>query len=63
MEEKLRELAAKHQIPEPLLLEAIQEEKKKIVLQNRKMVPILMNMIERYASSIDASIEERDRGA
>ncbi|NJM62614.1 MAG: hypothetical protein HC849_24305 [Oscillatoriales cyanobacterium RU_3_3] len=51
MEEKLQELVAKYKIPEQLLKEAIQQEKEKVVLQKRRMVPILITMIERYADS------------
>lgn len=41
MEEKLRELAEKHQIPPGLINEAIQWEKKQVVLQKRKIEPLL----------------------
>lgn len=63
MEEKLQELAAKYQIPKGLLKEAIQREKEKVVLQNRKMVPVLTDMIERYADSLESSLENDDYGA
>lgn len=58
MEEKLRELAAKYQIPEGLLTEAIQCEKEKVVLQNRRMAPVLVQMVERYADSLGTLREE-----
>lgn len=63
MEEKIRELAAKYQIPESLLIEAIQQEKERVVSQNRRMVPILVQMIERYAELPKSSIEDADYGA
>lgn len=62
MEEKLRELSIKHEIPEQLLKEAIKQEKEKVVLQNRRMAPILVQMIERYADSLDPSMEDKDYG-
>ena len=62
MENKLRELAAKYQIPESLLREAIAIEKEKVILQNRRMTPVLVQMIERYAQSPSA-VEESDYGA
>jgi hypothetical protein len=58
MEEKLRELAAKYKIPEQLLRDAIQREREKIVLQNRRMAPVLVEMIERYADSVNLSTED-----
>lgn len=63
MEEKLRELAAKYKIPEKLLREAIQCEQEKVVLQNRRMAPILEKMIERYADSFNLSTEDKNYGA
>ncbi|MEG4944572.1 hypothetical protein [Microcoleus sp. F4-D5] len=58
MEEKLRELAAKYKIPEKLLRDAIQREQEKVVLQNRRMAPVLVEMIERYADSVTLSTED-----
>lgn len=58
MEEKLRELAAKYKIPEQLLRDAIQRERERIVLQNRRMAPVLVEMIERYADSVNLSTED-----
>jgi hypothetical protein len=58
MEEKLRELAAKYKIPEQLLRDAIQREREKVVLQNRRMAPVLVEMIERYADSVNLSTED-----
>lgn len=51
MEEKLKELAKKYDIPLKLLKEAIEKEKEKVILKNRRMAPILEEMIERYADS------------
>jgi len=62
MEEKLQELVAKYKIPEQLLKEAIQQEKEKVVLQKRRMVPILITMIERYADLPNSSIENDNYG-
>jgi hypothetical protein len=62
MEDKLRELAAKYEIPEELLRKAIQLEKEKVVLQNRRIVPVLEKMIERYADSPESSMEDDDYG-
>jgi hypothetical protein len=41
MEEKLHELAEKHQIPPGLIKKAIQWEKEQVVLQKRKIEPLL----------------------
>lgn len=62
MEEKLQELVAKYKIPEKLLKEAIQQEKEKVVLQKRRMVPVLVTMIERYADLPNSSIENDNYG-
>ena len=51
MEEKIKELAKKYNIPEGLIIEAIQMEKKKIVLQNRNLVTEIIKLIEKYAAS------------
>lgn len=50
MEEKIKELAAKYNIPEGLIKEAIQMEKDKIVLQNRQLAPEIIKLIEKYIS-------------
>jgi hypothetical protein len=60
MEEKLQELAEKHEIPLSLLKEAIEKEKEKIILQNRKMSPILVEMIERYTDSPESFTEDNN---
>jgi hypothetical protein len=62
MEEKLQELVAKYKIPEKLLKEAIQQEKEKVVLQKRRMAPVLVAMIERYADLPKSSIENDNYG-
>jgi hypothetical protein len=51
MDEKIKELAKDHKIPEGLLKDAIAAEKEKVVLQNRRMSPILIRLIEQYAES------------
>jgi hypothetical protein len=50
MEEKLHKLAEKHQIPPGLINEAIQWEKKQVVLQKRKIKPLL-KIIGRHVES------------
>ena len=60
MEEKLQELADKYEIPLSLLKEAIKKEKEKIILQNRKMSPILVEMIERYTDSPESFTEDNN---
>lgn len=49
MQEKLQELAERYDIPEELLHKAIALEKEKLVLQNRKLAPRLVELIERYS--------------
>ena len=49
MEEKIKELAEKYNIPEELIKEAIQMEQEKVVLKNRKLVPKLVELIEKYS--------------
>lgn len=51
MEEKLRELADKYEIPLELLQDAIAMEKEKVILQKRNMGTKLGKLIERYADS------------
>ncbi len=53
MEEKLRELAEKYEIPLGLLQEAIAMEKEKVIFQKRMMGPKLVELIERYADSLN----------
>jgi hypothetical protein len=54
LDKKLVELCIKYEIPESLLREAILLEKEKVILQNRRLAPRLVEMIERYtAQSID----------
>ena len=52
MEQKIRELAAKYKIPESLLQKGIELEKEKIVLQNRRLVPKLVELIEHHSESL-----------
>ncbi len=51
MQDKLQELAEKYDIPEELLHKAIALEKEKLVLQNRRLAPRLVELIERYSAS------------
>lgn len=60
MEEKLQELAEKYEIPLSLLKDAIEKEKEKIILQNRKMGPILVDLIERYTDSYESFTEDNN---
>lgn len=50
---KIKELAAKYNIPEQLLKEAMELEKEKVNLNNRRLVPKLTELIERYTDSSD----------
>lgn len=49
IEQKLKQLAKKHKIPEELLKEAIALEKERIMYANRQCVPKLVKAIARYA--------------
>lgn len=51
MEEKIRELAKKHNIPPSLLKEVIKMEKEKVVFKNRQLVPKIVQLIERYSEA------------
>ena len=51
MEEKIKELAKKHNIPAFLLKEVIQIEKEKVVLKNRQLVPKIVQLIEKYSEA------------
>ena len=51
MEEKIKELAKKHNIPALLLKEVIQMEKEKVVLKNRQLVPKIVQLIEKYSEA------------
>jgi hypothetical protein len=51
MDKKIKELAAKYNVPEQLLKEAMQLEKEKVNLNNRRLVPKLINLIERYTET------------
>jgi hypothetical protein len=52
MEEKIKELAEKYNIPEGLIKEAIQMEKNKVVFKNRQLVPKLIELIEKYSEAL-----------
>ena len=51
MEEKIKELAEKYNIPVALLREVIQMEKEKVVLKNRQLVPKIVQLIEKYSEA------------
>ena len=52
MEEKIKELAKKYDIPAFLLKEVIQMEKEKVVLRNRQLVPKIVQLIENYSEGL-----------
>lgn len=49
LNQKIQELAEKYEIPVDLLKGAIALEREKVVLQNRRLAPKLLDMVERYA--------------
>jgi hypothetical protein len=51
MEEKIKQLAKKYNIPAVLLKKAIQMEKERVVSQNRRLVPEIRKMIEKCCAS------------
>jgi hypothetical protein len=51
LDKKITELAQKYQIPEELFREARKLEIGKDTLQNRKLVPRLIALIEKYTDS------------
>jgi len=48
LDKKIRELAKKHQFPAELLKEAIKLEQEKVILQNRRMAPKLIELICKF---------------
>jgi len=52
MEEKIKELAKKYDIPAFLLKEVIEMEKEKVVLRNRQLVPKIVQLIEKYSEGL-----------
>lgn len=57
---KIKELCKKYDIPEALLIGAISLEQEKVVLQNRRLTPKLLDMVERYANLFPNSSPEED---
>ncbi|MDJ0690686.1 MAG: hypothetical protein QNJ41_19520 [Xenococcaceae cyanobacterium MO_188.B32] len=53
MDEKIKELSKKHNIPAALLKKAIEMEKEKVVLKNRQLVPKIIQLIEKYSEASD----------
>ena len=51
MEDKIKELAKKYNIPMALLEEAIQMEKNKVVFKNRQLVPKIVQLVEKYSEA------------
>ena len=58
MDEKIKELAAKYEVLEALLHEAIQIEREKVILKNRRLAPVLVELIERYSTSTPPTASE-----
>lgn len=58
MDEKIKELAAKYEIPKELLHEAIQIEREKVILKNRRLAPALVQLVERFSTSIPPAATE-----
>lgn len=58
MEEKIKELAAKYEIPEKLLHEAIRLEREKVILKNRRLAPALVELVERFSTSTPPTAAE-----
>lgn len=58
MDEKIRELAAKYAIPEKLLHDAIQVEREKVILKNRRLAPVLVELVERFSTSTPPTAAE-----
>jgi len=55
MDDKVRAVAAKHGVPDKLLLEALEYERQKVVLKKRRLVPVMIELIERYAAEGESS--------
>jgi hypothetical protein len=51
IEEKIKELARKYKIPEKLFIEAMKLENGKDTLQNRRIAPKIVALIEKYTDS------------
>ena len=49
LSQKIQELSSTYGIPEAMLRGAIELEKDKVVLKNRRLAPKLLDMVERYA--------------
>ncbi|HEY0077878.1 MAG TPA: hypothetical protein VGB73_04465 [Pyrinomonadaceae bacterium] len=58
MDEKIKELAARYAIPEQLLHEAIQVEREKVILKNRRLAPVLVELVERFSTSTPPTAAE-----
>jgi hypothetical protein len=58
MDEKIKELAAKYTIPEQLLHEAIRVEREKIILKNRRLAPVLVELVERFSTATPPTAAE-----
>jgi hypothetical protein len=51
IEQKLKQLAKKHDIPEKLLRDAIALEKERVMYANRQCIPKLVKLVARYVES------------
>lgn len=52
LEQKVRELADKYEVPPDLLFQAIEMEQDKVVLKNRRLGPKLVELIGSYAENL-----------
>ena len=49
MDKKLRAVAERHGIPLELLVDTISLERERVVLQKRRLVPVIIDLVERCA--------------
>lgn len=60
LNQKIRELAEKYEIPEDMFREAIELEREKVVLKNRRLAPKLGEMVERCAARYPEVTSQED---
>lgn len=58
LKSKIKELCKKYDIPEDFLVSAISLEREKVVLQNRRLAPKLLDMVERYSNLFPSRTKE-----
>ena len=61
LDQKIKELADRYEIPDTMLREAIALEQEKIVLKNRRLAPKLVEMVERYAERYPGVTSKEDK--